>query len=92
MLLFAATIVTAQEKSVTSDRLTISGKIKTEIVYTPADLDTFKNVTIGDVAFSDANESKYKVHNIKGILLKDLLSRTEFLPENHKAQQVLFRI
>jgi hypothetical protein len=76
---------TAQDKSVTSESLTISGKIKKEMTYTFSNLDTFTVTPIGNMQFLNGKEIKYKAENVKGILLKDLLGKVEFLPENHKA-------
>jgi hypothetical protein len=75
----------AQDKPVTSDTLKVSGKIKKEMTYTLSDLDTFKKTNLGDMKFLDSKEMKYDAGNVKGILLKDLFSKIEFQPENHKA-------
>ncbi len=85
IVLISVLKASAQDKSVTSESLTISGKIKTEMTYTLSALDTFKKVTLGDMKFSDAKEVKYDARNVKGIMLKDLLIKIEFLPETHKA-------
>jgi hypothetical protein len=76
---------TAQDKPVTSESLTISGKIKKEMTHLLSNLDTFKKADIGNMDFLDAKEMKYKAMDIKGILLKDLLGKIEFQPETHKA-------
>ena len=85
IVLVAALAAAAQDKEVTSQSFTVSGKIKNEITYTLQDLNNFKRSSIGDMEFLDGKEMKYVAKNVKGILLKDLLNKVEFQPENHKA-------
>ena len=75
----------AQDNAITSDTFQISGKIKKQVTYKLAALDTFKKTTVGDLDFLDRRETKYTVKNVKGIPLKSLFTNIEFDAESHKA-------
>ena len=75
----------AQDKAITSDTFQISGKVKKQVTYTLAALDTFKKTSIGDMEFLNRKEMKYAAKNVKGIPLKNLFTNIEFDAENHKA-------
>ncbi len=62
----------AQEIPVSSDKVTISGKVKTEVAYTTQDLNNFTKTNVGDVEFTDGKEKKYTGHAIQGISLEQL--------------------
>lgn len=78
IVLISVIKVSAQDKPVTSESLTVSGKINKQVIYMLSDLDTFKITPLGDMDFLDAKEKKYKAKNVNGILLKDLLGKIEF--------------
>ena len=75
----------AQNKLTTSDQVTISGKVKTEMTFTISELDKLTKTNVGDVTFMEGKEVKYTGHDIKGISLKQLFEKISFDNETHKA-------
>ena len=70
---------------VSSDKVTISGKVKTEMTYTIQDLNKLPKTNVGDVEFTGGKEKKYTCHAIQGISLKQLFEKISFDNETHKA-------
>jgi hypothetical protein len=84
-MLFAGSAA-GQRKINPTDTLLITGKVKHEIKFTLADLDTFATKDIGDVAISNQlGEIKRTIKNVKGILIKDLLAKVELQADDHKS-------
>jgi hypothetical protein len=78
LLLYTATSY-AQEKYITTHQFTISGKVKNGSVITPDSLARYTPVVIGDIKITDhLGQFKHKDDQLKGILLKDILSHTVF--------------
>jgi hypothetical protein len=78
--LFCACTVVAQEKYGTAThQFSISGKVKNPSVITMDSLQHYTPVVIGDINVTDHTGAfKHKDDQLKGILLKDLLSHTIF--------------
>jgi len=74
-----------QPKVNSTDALTISGKVKKEIVINLTDLQTYESKKIPDVIITNhLGEPKGTSKNLKGILLKDILVKIEFVVESPK--------
>ena len=85
--------VFAQIKLTPTESFMISGKVNKEKTITIAALDTFKIISIDDVAMQGAKgEVKEKVKNLKGVLLKDLFQGVQFKTENKKDLNRFFLI
>ncbi|HXU25665.1 MAG TPA: molybdopterin-binding protein [Bacteroidia bacterium] len=84
-LLLISTFVWAQTKITPTNQFTITGKIKTELKFTIADINMYPLVTIKDVPLTNhLGEVKETLHNLKGIALKPLLEKIEFLTDTPK--------
>lgn len=85
LLLFCSAITIAQRKIDPTDSFKIIGKIKSEKVYTLQQLDSFPKQNLQDqILYNHNGEAKDTVVNLKGILLKTLLSKTELIYEKPK--------
>jgi len=83
-LLAISTFVWAQ-KIIPTNQFIITGKIKTELKFTLADINTYPVVAIKDASIiNHLGEVKENLHNLKGIALKPLLEKIEFLTEKSK--------
>ncbi len=72
----------AQRNISPTESITISGKIKQEIRYSLSALDTFPKLKIEDqIIYNHKGEVKDTIRNIKGVLLKNILSPVEYLHE-----------
>ncbi|MDB5138126.1 MAG: hypothetical protein JWR12_42 [Mucilaginibacter sp.] len=70
-------LVFAQEKLTLTKQFTISGKVKKESVITMDSLYRYSATVIGDIKVTNhLGEFKHKDEQLKGILLKDILSHT----------------
>lgn len=68
-----------------TDSFIVQGKISKELIVSVADLDTFTSVKIKDqILYNQKGEPKDTVRDMKGILLKDLLSSVEYLYDKPK--------
>lgn len=84
-LLLVSTFVWAQTKINPTNQFTITGKIKTELKFTIADINIYPVVPIKDVTLTNhLGEVKGDIQHIKGIALKPLLEKIEFLTEKPK--------
>ncbi|HKC67903.1 MAG TPA: molybdopterin-binding protein [Bacteroidia bacterium] len=84
-LVLASTFVWAQTKITPTQQFTITGKIKTELKFTLADINTYPLVAIKNVTLTNhLGEVKSDIQNIKGIALKPLLEKIEFLTDKPK--------
>jgi hypothetical protein len=69
----------AQDKYITTHQFTISGKVKNGSVINMDSLGHYTPVVIGDIKVTNhLGEFKHKDGQLKGILLKDILSHTVF--------------
>jgi hypothetical protein len=79
-LLLSSCAVFAQEKyGATTHQFSISGKVKNPSVITMDTLQHYMSAVIGDIKVTDNTGAfKHKDDQLKGILLKDILSHTVF--------------
>jgi hypothetical protein len=74
-----------QRKIDATDTLTISGKIKNNIVFTLSQLDTFAVKKIDDMFITNHHgEIKGAIKNLKGIPLKNILEKVEIIIDKPK--------
>ena len=84
-LLAASTFTWAQTKITPTNQFTITGKIKAELKFTLADINTYPVVAIKNVTLTNhLGETKGDIQNIKGVALKPLLEKIDFLTEKPK--------
>lgn len=77
--------VSAQRKIEVTDSFKIQGKIKSEKVITLQQLDSFpKQVLKDQIIYNHKGEIKDTIKNTKGILLKTVLAKIEFVYEKPK--------
>ena len=80
-LLFFGFTAQAQE----SKQFTIEGKVKNALTVTLADLKQYKSVSLDSMAiFNHLMQRKSSIKNIKGVLLKDILSKIEIDTDSPK--------
>ena len=85
LLLISGQFVFAQRKVTPTEQFTISGKIKTELKFTLADLNAYETKAIPDIVITNNNgEAKGTAKKLKGILLKSILEKIEFPIEKPK--------
>lgn len=85
VLVIATHVAIAQKESLRSSEFTVKGLVKKEIKITVADLMKLESKTIGDLNITNhLGEPKSTAKNLKGVLLKDLLSNVEFNSESPK--------
>lgn len=71
-----------QRKTIPTDTLKITGKLKSGLTFITLDLDTFRTKIINDVIVSNNHgEIKKTVKGMKGFLLKDLFGTADFQTE-----------
>ena len=71
-------IVHAQEKVVPTKHFSIEGKVKNKLVFGFKDAAGYKVVSLDSlVIYNHLHARKRVVNNIKGILLKDILTKAE---------------
>ncbi len=84
-LILAAGFLQAQENIQTTSSFSIDGKIKSPYVFSFAKAGDFKSISIDSVViYNHLRQRKNAVKNLKGILLKDILSKVEFDSPNPK--------
>lgn len=77
--------VNAQIKLTPTDKFTIEGKVKHSLSISLADLDTFKIKSLPDLVITDhMGTRKHNITGLKGVLLKDVLSKADIDAENPK--------
>jgi len=82
---FASYRAVAQMTSVPSDHFSIEGRVKHALNFSIADLDSFKTKDLPDVIITNhLGEKKHTLTQLKGVLLKDVLSKAELDAENPK--------
>jgi hypothetical protein len=75
----------AQVKLTPTDKFTIEGNVKHSLSFSIADLDTFKMKNLPDLVITDhVGTKKHTLSGLKGVLLKDVLSKAEIDAENPK--------
>lgn len=79
ILLAALTLLKAQKNIIPTDAFTIEGDVKKEMRIHLNDLGGFEIKSIGDLLITNhLGESKGMAKQLKGILMRDLLSKIEF--------------
>lgn len=85
LLLLLSTSAFAQEALQQTLSFTISGKIKKESVITMDSLNSYPLKSIGDIKVTDhLGEFKHQDDQLKGVLLKDILSHSELMANSPK--------
>ena len=89
LFFLAGTLITfqmmAQRSVPTTESFIIMGKIQSELVVTLADLDTFPILVINDqIIYNQKGEPKDTVTNMKGVLLKSVLTPIEYVYDKPK--------
>jgi hypothetical protein len=75
----------AQVKLTPTDKFTIEGKVKHRLSFSIADLDTFKIKNLPDLVITDhMGAKKHTLTGLKGVLLKDVLTKADIDSENPK--------
>lgn len=83
--LFTSFSVIGQRKITPTDSFKIQGKIKVEKSFTITELDSFpKQVLKDQILYNHKGEIKDTVKNCKGVLLKTILAKIEYLNEKPK--------
>jgi len=84
-LVLLSSLAWAQTKIVPTEQFIITGKIKTELKFTLKDLSAYEAKTLKDVVLTNhLGEVKGNVQNIKGVPMKPLLDKIEFLTDKPK--------
>ncbi len=74
-----------QRKMQPTDWLTVTGKVKSEQKITLKSLDTFPKHKVKDlILYNHKGEIKDTVQNLKGVLLKEVLAKVEYVYEKPK--------
>ncbi len=82
---FLAYTALAQKTSVPTDKFSIEGEVKQPLTFSNADLETFPVKSLRDVVITNhLGETKHTLTNLKGVLVKDVLSKSELSGENPK--------
>ncbi|HWZ17146.1 MAG TPA: hypothetical protein VNW95_18040 [Mucilaginibacter sp.] len=85
LLLLLSTSAFAQEALQQTLSFTISGKIKKESVITMDSLSSYPLKSIGDIKVTNhLGEFKHQDDQLKGVLLKDILSHSELMANSPK--------
>ena len=75
----------AQHNTIATDTITVTGKVKTAVIITLADLKAMKSVPLKDLVITNhLGEVKRTVTGLKGVLAKDVLAKLEFASPNPK--------
>ena len=84
-LVILSNLTWAQRKITPTEQFTITGKIKTELKFTLKDISAYEAKALKDVVLTNhLGEVKGNIQNIKGIPLKPLLDKIEFLTDKPK--------
>ena len=84
-LVILSSVTWAQTKITSTEQFTITGKIKTELKFTLKDLAAYEAKALKDVVLTNhLGEVKGNIQNIKGIPMKPLLDKIEFLADKPK--------
>lgn len=85
LLLFYSVIAIGQRKIEPTESFKVTGKIKSEKVFTLQQLDSFLKQTLNDqILYNHNGEAKDTVRNLKGTLLKSVLAKIGFVYEKPK--------
>ncbi|HLY68275.1 MAG TPA: hypothetical protein VKR53_01020 [Puia sp.] len=77
--------VSAQSKLTPTDKFTIEGKVKRPITISVSDLEGFTIKSLPDLVITDhMGAKKHTLTGLRGVLLKDILSKAEIDAENPK--------
>jgi len=85
MLFFSSSTAWSQKEIKPTDEFIVAGQIEHELKFGISDLEKFPTQKIEDMVVSNhLGEKKGTAKNLKGILLKDILSKIEFKVESPK--------
>ncbi|HLX93013.1 MAG TPA: hypothetical protein VKR32_15115 [Puia sp.] len=85
LVLLMSGFAQAQVNLAPTDKFTVDGRVKRSLTMTLAALDSFAMKSLPDVVITDHTGNKRQIlTRLKGILLKDILSRVELDAENPK--------
>jgi len=92
VLLFLTSLVSvAQENIPVTSSITIEGQIKKTVVLELSDIKKFNTVTVDSVRITNhLMEYRKTIKNIKGVSLKDILSKIEFDVSSPKLMSELY--
>ena len=80
-----SSLLWSQTKITPTEQFSISGKIKTTLKFTLADLNTYSTTAIPDVGITNhTGEVKGTIQHLKGIPFKNLLDKIEFMTDKPK--------
>jgi len=75
---FAGFLLIAQKPIPSTENFSIEGKVKKEMMVSLADLSSYKTYSIDSIIITNhLGERRSTLKNVKGILLKDILSKVE---------------
>ena len=75
----------AQAGGSATEKFSVEGRVKKTVTFTLADLDTFMIKSLPDITITNhLGEAKHTITGLKGILLKDVLSKVEYDAEKPK--------
>ena len=86
VLAFTFFSASAQKENIpTTENFTIEGKVKKSLVISLADLSSYKSYSIDSIVITNhLGERRSTLKNVKGILLKDILTKVEIDAEAPK--------
>jgi hypothetical protein len=85
--------VGAQHDIKPTSSFVVSGEVKTPLTVAIADLKNYQESVIGDVTITNhAGEKKSVAKALKGVLLKDILSKVEFVHENPRELSTFYLV
>lgn len=85
LCLTARLFAPGQKPIPTTENFAIEGKVKKEVKISLADLSSYKSYSIDSIVITNhLGERRSTLKNVKGVLLKDILGKTEIDSENPK--------
>ncbi|MBX2905450.1 MAG: hypothetical protein KF744_05390 [Taibaiella sp.] len=86
LLLLSSFATSAQEHPVSpTDVIVVTGSVKKSLTVNISDLMHMKQTDLGDVPLKNKKgEDKGVLHDLKGVLLRDVISNTEIVAAKHK--------
>jgi hypothetical protein len=84
-LVIISSAIYAQSQATPSEKFSVEGRVKQKFTFSLTDLDTFKIKSLPDITITNhLGEKKHTITGLRGVLLKDVLSKVEFDAENPK--------
>lgn len=91
IVLVGFSAVVAQKATKPTTSFTISGAVKTPITVTISDIRKLEAVSIGDLVITNhLGEKRSEAHGLKGVLLRDVLSKAEITAESPRVLSEYF--